>query len=62
MSDEMIPITVRLPDDLIEALNRATQYDGRPSASDMVRYILREYLRDRRAELAIKARSDNDSQ
>lgn len=41
----MFPITVRLPDDLIEAINQATVADGRPSASDLVRVILHNYLK-----------------
>lgn len=44
-SNEMRPITIRLPPDIIEAINDATIDDGRPSASDMVRTILYRYLK-----------------
>lgn len=40
----MQPVTLRLPADLIDALNQATLDYGRPSASDMARFILRRYL------------------
>jgi metal-responsive CopG/Arc/MetJ family transcriptional regulator len=40
----MRTVTLRLPVDLLEALNKATAAAGRPSASDMMRVILRHYL------------------
>lgn len=42
------PVTVRIPEDLRIALSRAAVDDGRPSASDMIRVILYDYLRKHR--------------
>lgn len=41
------PVTIRLPKDLISALNRATIDAGRLSASEMVRTILYQYLEEK---------------
>lgn len=41
------PVTIRLPSDLIRALNKATIDDGRLSASEMVRTILYRYLEEK---------------
>lgn len=41
----MRPITIRLPQDMIDAIDQATEDEGHPSASDLVRVILRHYLR-----------------
>lgn len=62
----MRSVTVLMPEDLIQALNKATINTGRTSCSDMIRVILRDYLIEHPAKLvainqanALKAQAES---
>lgn len=45
LTHPMRPVTIRMPPEMIEALNRMMEADGRVSAADMARALIYDAMR-----------------